>query len=145
MAVDDSLVPGGEHGPIISTEVVALSLPSDGQFVNVARLVVGGLAVRNDLSYESLDDLQLAVESILREHGLFATPETTLEVRLATREIDVLLGPVDVSALDNALGHADGIGLRVVLDAVVDTVALEERGHETWLRLEKHVPVPGQL
>lgn len=48
-----------------SAETISMTLPADPRYATVARIVVGGLAARLNLSYESLDDLQLAVETLL--------------------------------------------------------------------------------
>jgi hypothetical protein len=140
MAVDKSLVSQGSTSAT-SADVVSLTCPPGEEFVNVARIVVGGLAARNDLSYESLDDLQLAVESILSNAEYCDGTELTLEVTIAEPQVDVLIGPVNDEALRAALsGTNSNIGLGVVLSAVVDGIGLEERGGSRWLRLAKRVP-----
>lgn len=142
MVVDQSLGNQGDS-EATPTDVVRLTLPQ-GEFVNVARIVVGGLAARNDLSYESLDDLQLAVETILEEPGYGSGNEITLEVMIGSGQVDVLIGPVNDEALRAILQETDAIGLRVVLGAVVDSFAFEERTGEPWIRLEKRVPPPAK-
>ena len=140
MAVDKSLVSQGSNAAT-SADVVSLTLPPGDAFVNVARIVVGGLAARNNLSYESLDDLQLAVESILSNAAYCDGPELTLEMTIAEPQVDVVIGPVKDEALRAALsGTSSSIGLGVVLSAVVDGIGLEERGGSRWLRLAKRVP-----
>lgn len=142
MAVDESLDSRGDMSAT-SPDVVTLTLPAGAEFVNVARIVVGGFAARNDLSYESLDDLQLAVESILCEPAYSATPDLTLEVTIAEQQVEVAIGPVDDEALRSDLNVTDGsLGLGLVLDAVVDGVGIEERDGTRWLRLAKRVPAP---
>ena len=142
MAVDESLDSRGDMSAT-SPDVVTLTLPAGAEFVNVARIVVGGFAARNDLSYESLDDLQLAVESILCEPAYSATPDLTLAVTIAEQQVEVAIGPVDDEALRSDLNVTDGsLGLGLVLDAVVDGVGIEERDCTRWLRLAKRVPAP---
>ena len=47
------------------TDQVRLTLPAEEDFRQVAHLVVGGLGVRLDLTFEDLDDLQVALEALL--------------------------------------------------------------------------------
>ena len=48
------------------TDEIVLTLPRDREFHGVAHLVVGGLGSRLDLTIEHLEDLQLALEALLR-------------------------------------------------------------------------------
>jgi hypothetical protein len=47
------------------TNAVSISLPVDG-FVNVARLVTAGFGSQLEFGFETIDDLQLAIELALR-------------------------------------------------------------------------------
>jgi hypothetical protein len=128
-----------------ATEVISFSLPHEERFVNVARIVVGGLAARLDVPYESMDDLQLAVETILSESRYAVGPEVTIEVELENRSVNLLLGPLDEQEIRSDLEASDGtgLGLDVLLTAVVDSISFEDRaGQERWLRLEKGVNRP---
>jgi hypothetical protein len=49
----------------VSGDEISLTLPADDAFHRVAHLVLGGLAVRLDLSYEHLEDLELALDALL--------------------------------------------------------------------------------
>lgn len=51
--------------PALSELPATMVLPGE-RFIGVARLVVGGVAARARLSFEQVDGLQLAVESVLR-------------------------------------------------------------------------------
>ena len=48
------------------TDEIRLVIPAEQDFHGVARLVLGGVAARLDLSYEQLEDLQTALEALLR-------------------------------------------------------------------------------
>ena len=97
---------------------------------------------RRSLSFEALDDLQLAVETVLAGDYL-AGPSVVIEVTLADRLIELAVGPIDAAAIQGDLAQAsDGLGLRVVLGAVTDGVAFAERDGEAWLLLEKRVLTP---
>jgi hypothetical protein len=127
----------------VEPEVVSLTLPHEPQFLNVARIVVGGLAARLELSYESLDDLQLAVESLLAPERYRVGDDVTVQIEIAGRELHVLLGPLDVDAVARDLDEAnEELTLRVVLAAVVDSVEIDHRDGRGWINLGKLVPIP---
>ena len=47
------------------TDEITLTLPREPEFHRVAHLVLGGLAVRLNLTIENLEDLELALDAIL--------------------------------------------------------------------------------
>jgi len=53
----------------VSGDEICLTLPADEAFHGVAHLVLGGLAVRLDLTYENLQDLELALDALLERSG----------------------------------------------------------------------------
>lgn len=126
-------------------EIVALTLPCEERFIVVARMVVGGLAARFDLSYEHLDDLQLAAEAVLAESGCAARDEITVELAVSDRQVEMAIGPVNDEALRVALdgGRAaeepELVGLGTLLSAVVDETRFVERQDGVWLQLRKRV------
>ncbi len=122
-------------------DAISLTLPARARYASVARIVVGGLAARLNLSYESLDDLQLAVESILAEERLATEATVTLDLRITDETLTIDVGPIEPSAARAALERTDPVALRVVLAAVVDRVEVVEEGSSGRLRLEKAVPV----
>ena len=118
-------------------------MPNEARFVPVARILVGGLAARLNCSYESLDDLQLAVESVLAD----GTPDDTAEVRveLAVEEtgVEILIEPVRGDVLERRTGLSQfEVELPVLLAAVVDEANLIQRDGRPGLRLSKRVPLP---
>jgi hypothetical protein len=103
-------------------------------------LVVGGLAARLDLSYETLDDLQLAAEAVLM--GELDAPDSDINVELGIGEgaVKILIGPLDAPATINGVpGRAD-LDLHGLLGVLVDKFRVVERGSERWLALEKNLP-----
>ena len=108
------------------TDAVTLTIPRGRPYYGVVRLVVGGLALRLDLSYEHLEDLQLALESVLSNDAYAASDEVTIELEIRDSTVEVSVGPVDGSELGSDLERDEaGIGLRRLLDAVVSNVELE--------------------
>ena len=122
----------------MSPDEITLRLPRQRPFFGVAHLVVGGLAVRLDLNYDELEDVQVAVTELLeqRETDL----EITLSVSVDGERIRAVVGPFDRTLEDDlARTSDDGVGLRRVLETVVDTVEVTERGGRPWVELTKAV------
>lgn len=122
-------------------ETVSLTVPADPRYATVARIVVGGLAARLNLSYETLDDLQLAVETLLAEERILAGDSVTLDIGVDEADeasLVVAIGPIDPAAARSVLGGGGELSLQVVLAAVADTAAVDDA--TATLRLRKSVP-----
>jgi hypothetical protein len=122
----------------VTPDEITLRLPRKRPFFGVVHLVVGGLAVRLDLRYDQLEDLQVAIAELLEQRE--SDSDVTLKVRVENETIHASLGPFDES-LRNELTRDDGgsVGLRRVLDTVVDRVELVERDGLPWVELTKAV------
>jgi hypothetical protein len=117
---------------------VVLTLPRERPFLGVAHLVVGGLAVRLNLSYDQLEDLQVAFTELLGHRE--GAREISLAVRMGEGHLEATVGPFDdalVAELERAAG-AD-VGLRRVLETVVDHIEVTERDGEPWVALRKAI------
>jgi anti-sigma regulatory factor (Ser/Thr protein kinase) len=123
------------------TAPIKLTIPDDPRYHGVARLVVGGLAARLELSYEHLEDLQLALASVLENAAYTVPPEVNVELIVDEGALDLRIGPLDGAAVraDLESESEDDIGLGRLLRTVVEQVELEEREDGHWLRLEKRV------
>jgi anti-sigma regulatory factor (Ser/Thr protein kinase) len=123
-------------------DAIRLRIPHAKPYHGVARLVVGGLAARLDFSYEHLEDLQLALASILENEGYRVADEVTVELTLQDEGVLLAMGPLAGGRLraDLETEALEGIGLGRLLDPVAEHVEVEERDDgEEWLRLEKRV------
>jgi anti-sigma regulatory factor (Ser/Thr protein kinase) len=122
----------------MSADEVTLQLPRERSFFGVAQLVVGGLAARHDLSFEQLEDLQVALGELLEQHE--SESDITVSLRLEGNTIHAVVGPFDES-LERELDResSDGVGLRRVLETVVDGVAVTSRDGQPWVELTKEV------
>jgi hypothetical protein len=121
------------------TDEITLTLPADRDFYRVAHLVLGGLAVRLNLTFEHLEDLQLALDGLL-DTSLVLDDDVTVRVRVAGPALETDVGPFRRDRIGRELARSDGdVGLRRILDTVVDSVQLDERGGEQWVRLTKRV------
>ena len=117
---------------------ITLTIPRDRALFRVAYLVLGGVSVRVNLTVEHLEDLELAVETALERVRADAV---TVTLRIKDGEIETLVGPMsDGVRAALAAGDGDNVGLRRILDTLVDRVELEsdEAGSE-WLKLTKAV------
>jgi len=119
---------------------IRLTLPRERRFYGAARLVVGGLAARLDLSYETLDDLQLAAEAVLM--GELDAPDSDINVELGIGEgaVTIVIGPLGAPATIQGVTGGAGLDLHGLLGVLVDTFQVVERGSERWLALEKNLP-----
>jgi anti-sigma regulatory factor (Ser/Thr protein kinase) len=121
------------------SDEITLVIPRERDFHRVAHLVLGGLAARLDLTYESLEDLQLALDSLLErgeEDG-----EIVVRIRISDDAIEALVGPFQDDALRSELEHDEpgGVGLRRVLETVADRVELAPEGEGDFVRVVKHL------
>lgn len=123
------------------TDEITLTLPRDADFHRVAHLVLGGLAVRMDLTVENLEDLQIALDSILGRTELDAGDIT---VRMALRDgaLETRVGPLPTKVLDEIEREQDNeLSLRRVLDSTVDDVHVDG----DTVRLTKKVSAGGVI
>jgi hypothetical protein len=116
---------------------IVLTLPARRPYYGVAHLVMGGLAVRLNLTFESLEDIQLALDGLLEQDGL--NGEVTIVVRVTEEALELRVGPFETAAIEAALRADDDVedlGLRRLLDTVVDRVEIgsEDAG---WVVLSK--------
>jgi hypothetical protein len=123
------------------TTAIRLSIPHEPPYHGVARLVVGGLAARLNVSYEQLEDLQLALASVLEEGRYVSNSQVSVELDVADDALSMVVGPLDGGRLQADLDDDsdERIGLGRLLGTLVETVRVEGRDDGDWLRLEKRV------
>ncbi|HUG65067.1 MAG TPA: hypothetical protein VMK83_07610 [Gaiellaceae bacterium] len=115
------------------TDRIVLTIPTDPRFRGVGTLVVGGVGARLELSYERMEDLQLALLSAL---DAAFDGEVTLEIDAAPDGLTLTVGPLrDGSASDGGLG--------LVLSRLVDEVEHEHRDGKAWVALRVAPRAPG--
>ena len=119
------------------TDVVTLQLPRDREFHGVAHLVLGGLAARLDLTYDVLEDMTTAIDELLdrRDTG----EDVTLSVEIEEQAIVTVVGPFESNIADELRASDEGLGLRRVLETVVDHVGVSERDGGQWVELRKQL------
>ena len=123
---------------------IRLKIPHEKPYHGIARLVVGGVAARLDLSYEHLDDLQLALGTVLENEGYSQSAEVTVELRVREGGVEMAIGPLHATEVRTDLEkNGDAVSLRRLLSTVVERVELEQRADGGWLHLEKRIPLAG--
>lgn len=126
----------------MTADAITLSIPLGDRFHGVARLVVGGLAARLNLSYEHLEDLQLALESVLENEKYLAAEIVIVRLVIGESSIGMVIGPVKPNLraeLEPREESEDGIALRRLLAALVDEIDVQGEDGTDWLRLDKRV------
>ncbi len=135
------------------TDTVALSFPRDSRYYAVARLVVGGMAAPLQMSYDALDDLQLAISSLL-DHEELATrgadadagtgiDDVHLRLEVDEHRLVAAIGSFAAGSLDRAFERSaqqgGGMGLQRLLDTIVDDVRVSDESDGEWITLTKQV------
>jgi len=115
------------------TDEIALTIPREPGFDGVAHLVLGGLGVRLNLTIESLEDLQIALASLLDSGDRGGDVTVTLEV--AEDAIEARVGPLPARVLDALEREGHELDLRRVLESTVDDVLVDGE----WVCLTKKV------
>jgi hypothetical protein len=121
----------------LTVDEIRLTLPADEAFHGVAHLVLGGLAVRLDLTFENLEDLELALDSLLGRATV--DEDVTLRVQVLDGELRTIVGPFSSLRAEFEDSGTGGLNLRRILSAVCDSVEIEERDGGEWVQLTKRV------
>ncbi|HZJ02115.1 MAG TPA: hypothetical protein VFE20_00300 [Thermoleophilia bacterium] len=74
-----------------TADKVTLSIPRDDAFVPILHMLLGGIGLRRNLSFDSLDDLQLAVDSILSSDQNGSGEELLMTVLLEPDHVAIVL------------------------------------------------------
>jgi anti-sigma regulatory factor (Ser/Thr protein kinase) len=109
----------------LSESIATISL-ADGDYVGVARLVAAGVASRLDLGYETVDDLQLATQMLVRA-VLASGKRATVRFESDESALYIVVGPATDGVLQRRLRDAsEPLELRAVLTRLVDGVAVRD-------------------
>ena len=119
------------------SDEIQLTLPAQEDFRHVAHLVIGGLAARRELTYEDLEDLQVAFDAVLgcREDE----DDVVVSLRVDDGHLHASIGPFTPEALSVLDQDSGGLPLRRVLDTVCDQVEVNARDGGSWVDLSKQV------
>jgi hypothetical protein len=117
---------------------IRLVLPRERSYYRIAELVLGGVAARHEVTLEHLEDLELALEGLLER--LDGEGQAVVRLRIEDDSLRAAVGPFDErlsGELEREAGNA--IGLRRLLDAVVDGYEIVDADGEHWVELTKAV------
>ena len=124
-----------------SSNAVSLAVPAE-RYADVVRLVVGGFVSRL-LGYEAVDDLQLALEAVVR-----AVPVDGTHIRVSLANdgewLTLAVGGFEPGAVGRRLGRVvnDGIELGSLLGRLVDSIDVDE-GTQSTIVMRKRLPSAG--
>jgi hypothetical protein len=102
---------------------ITLTIPHQREFHRVAHLVLGGLALRLELTIETLEDLQLALSAILdrtKQDGA-----VTVSMTLQDGTLETSVGPVDLTEELTGTDDDRSLSLRRILWTIVDDVSVD--------------------
>jgi hypothetical protein len=122
----------------VRADEITLTLPRDRNYYEIAHLVLGGLAIRLDLTVDHLDDLQVALETVLAQQE--PDGELTIALRVDDHALHTVVGPFPGSRLRAALEREDvgeQLSMRRLLATVCDRFEVEERAGGEWIELTK--------
>ncbi len=104
---------------------ITLSVPPRPEFHGTLRLVVGGIGARSQLGYEQVNELQLAIESVVA-HRRPAGPAIVIQADVDDHGVSLLVGPFET--------EDDVAGLRVA-ERLVGAVGVVTLDDGQWLEL----------
>jgi hypothetical protein len=122
----------------VKADEITLTLPRDRDYYEIAHLVLGGLAIRLDLTVDHLDDLQMALQTVLQTQE--AEGELTIALSVDESALHTVVGPFPGSRLRTALEREDEgeqLSMRRLLRTVCDHIEVEERAGAEWIALTK--------
>jgi hypothetical protein len=140
VAVGSSVWSGSPGVPVTEqpSNAVSVAVPA-GRYTEVVRLVVGGFVSRI-LGYEAVDDVQLALEAVVR-----AVPVDGTHIRVSLANdgswLTVAVGGFEAGTIEQRLGRVvnDDIELGSLLGHLVDTVEVDD-GARGSIVMRKRLP-----
>jgi hypothetical protein len=120
------------------TDEIRLTIPRERALYGVAHLVMSGVGIRLNLTIEHLEDLQLALDAVLERAR--ESEDVTIAMRVKDGEIETAIGPLR-DGIRNELEATAGeeVGLRRILDTLVDRVELAPGEGGEWVTLTKAI------
>jgi hypothetical protein len=120
------------------TDEIRLTIPRDRALYSVAHLVVSGVGIRLNLTIEHLEDLELALDAVLERAR--EVEHVTIALRVKDGEIETAVGPLrDGVRSELEASAGEEVGLRRILDTLVDRVELAPGEGGDWVTLTKTV------
>jgi hypothetical protein len=114
---------------------IRVSVPPDPSFRPVLRLVLGGIGGRSLLSYDQVDELQLALNALFARRRVLGAA-AVVEAEVEGGSVVALIGPFTADA--------DAVA-RHVLESLVDGVRIVTRDGAEWVELRVNGRGPPQV
>jgi hypothetical protein len=127
----------------LTADEICLTLPADDAFHRVAHLVLGGLAARLNLSFETLEDLELALDALLERPS--DGRDVTVRLLVEDGELRTTVGPFTAVRAELAEGGTNSLNLGRILGAVCDSFQIEDRDGSQWVELTKRLDTGGAV
>ncbi|MFL5910926.1 MAG: hypothetical protein ACJ768_10200 [Gaiellaceae bacterium] len=122
------------------SDEITLVVPAQEDFRSIVHLVIGGLAVRLDLTMDALEDLQVALDALLARRD--DEGDVVVRVVFDDQVMRATVGPLPSAILEDIERDGNELGLKRVLETVCETFELEERNGEAWVELTKTTAAP---
>ncbi|HEX5245602.1 MAG TPA: hypothetical protein VFW41_00590 [Gaiellaceae bacterium] len=122
------------------SDEITLVVPAQEDFRSIVHLVIGGLAVRLDLTMDALEDLQVALDALLSRRD--DEGDVVVRVVFDDQVMRATVGPLPSAILEDIERDGNELGIRRVLETVCETFELEERDGEAWVELTKQTAAP---
>ena len=117
------------------SDEITLVVPAQQDFRPIVHLVVGGLAVRLDLTMDTLEDLQVALDALLARRE--DDGDVNVRLLIGNSGLSTTVGPLPASLVDDIDRDGGELTLRRVLETVCDSFEVEERDGSAWVELTK--------
>ncbi|GAB4250952.1 MAG: hypothetical protein Kow00129_11840 [Thermoleophilia bacterium] len=127
---------------------VTLEIPRERDFIPILHMVLGGIGLRRNMSFDALDDLQLAVDSLLDEDQVEGDGVLALNVEMSEDSVHIRLeglrNPVLRATLEEGKVPAGAqnrcLDVCVLLRSLVDVFSVQGTDGPTFaVVLEKSV------
>ncbi|HEY4411536.1 MAG TPA: hypothetical protein VGN06_00940, partial [Gaiellaceae bacterium] len=96
------------------SDEITLVLPAQEDFRPIVHLVVGGLAVRLDLTMDALEDLQVALDALLGRRD--DDGDVNVRIVFDDQSMRATVGPLPSAVLEDFERDGNELGLRRVLE-----------------------------
>jgi serine/threonine-protein kinase RsbW len=125
---------GTDSQPLISEDVVLLSVPADVNYLGVLRTATAGLAARLQFALDEIEDLRIAVDEACAMLLAVTVADAELDCRFVVDE-DTLVVEVTVPVVPGAkLPPASSFAWRV-LTALTTEISAEVTSNRATIRL----------
>ena len=119
----------------MTADEIRLVIPAEEPFRPIVHLVAGGFASRLDVTYEDLEDIQVAVDAVLALRDDDA--DLTVVLSAEPGVVRAAIGPFEPEALHRDDASGGSLDLQRVLETVCDTHEFESREGGAWIELTK--------